>query len=304
MRALTQALQRFKNPSIRQSPARQSPVIEVNDSPIHGAGVFAKKDCRPGSVIELAPLILLSQTDRDLLQHTALFGYYFVINHSNPDPNPDLDPDSDPNPDYAIAMGLGASSLYNHSPEANAAYSISIEDQVITIRDHRPIRKGEEITLNYNGSPDDPNPVYFPPSPSSLSSPQSPPPSPPSPPPASQSPPPQSPRPSPPPDLYLRDLPLKGRGVFCTRPIPAGTLIETSILLVLPAPDYPPISHTRNHALYPNATYEIDHANRLIRYYAREDISDTTEICINYDGAEGSEGSEEWFKTRNIHCSH
>lgn len=288
MRALTNPFQLFKKPPIRQPKA-----IAIKNSPIHGQGVFAKKNCRPGTIIEIAPVILLSQAERELLRHTLLFGYYFVVD----------------DPDYAIAMGLGTSSLFNHSHEANAEYSISIEDQAITISACKPIRKGEEITLNYNGRPDDPTPVYFPPGSAE-----------------------QAEYPELPnggkieKQLHLRDIPGKGRGVFCNRRIAAGSLIETSILLVLPAADYPPISHTRltdyifhfdkdqqltamalgfgslyNHALYPNATYDIDHVKRLIRYYATENISDGKEICINYDG---SAGSDEWFKARNISYSH
>jgi SET domain-containing protein len=301
MRAFTKAVQLFKRSSPHRNPVtRQSNAIEIKNSPIHGQGVFAIEDCPPGTIIEIAPVILLSQPERELLRHTLLFGYYFVVDH----------------PDYAIAMGLGASSLLNHSHEANAEYSISIEDQAITITARKRIRKGEEITLNYNGSPDDPTPVYFPPLPTEQdASPEQP---------AS----PQEPAFRDPADkqLYLRDMPKKGRGVFCHHPIPSGSLIETSILLVFPAPDYPPISHTRltdyifhfdkdqqwtalalgfgslyNHALYPNASYEIDHGRRLIRYYATENIAVGTEICINYDG---SAGSEEWFKIRNIPYSY
>jgi hypothetical protein len=279
--------QLFKKPAIQQAKA-----IEFKKSPLHGQGVFAKEEFRPGKIIEISPVVLLSQREKELLRHTLLFGYYFLIDH----------------PEYAIAMGLGASSMFNHSYVANAEYTIAIEDQVITIRALTLIRKGEEITLNYNGHPDDNTPVYFPPESTEFAEyPEFP------------------DRGKDKKQLYLKIIPAKGRGVFCKKHIKAGSLIETSPLLVLPAQDYPAISHTRltdyifhfdkdkrltalalgfgslyNHALYPNATYDIDHVNRLITYYASENISDGKEICINYDG---SPGSEEWFKTRNIGSS-
>lgn len=272
---------------------RQATTIEIRKSPLHGHGVFAAKGFRPGSIIEISPVVLLSQQEKELLRHTLLFGYYFVLD----------------DPEYAIAMGLGASSLFNHSYSANAEYSISTEDQAVTIRARKVIRKGEEIMLNYNGHPDDDTPVDFPPvSTGWVEYPEFP------------------VGGSPKQRLYLKVITGKGRGVFCKKRIKAGNLIETSPLLTFPAQDFPAISHTQlrdyifhfdkenrmtalalgfgslyNHALYPNATYEIDHANRLIRYFALEAISDGKEICINYDG---SPGSEQWFKTRNITCSY
>lgn len=288
MRLWAKAGQWLKKPAITQPKT-----IEIKRSRLHGQGVFAKKTFRPGSIIEISPVILLSRQDKELLRHTLLFGYYFVVD----------------DPDYAIALGLGASSMFNHSYAANAEYTLSTDDQVITISACKSIRAGEEIMLNYNGGADDSTAVYFPPEPAE--SPQPP-----------QPPEPQDDAQRPKTRLYLKTIPGKGRGVFCKKHIRAGTLIETCAMLILPSPDYPFISHTQlkdyifhfdkenqvtalalgfgslyNHALYPNATYEIDHTNRLISYYAMENISAGREICINYDG---SPGSEEWFKTRKI----
>lgn len=274
----------FKRPGTRQ-PA----TTRIQKSPIHGLGVFAKKDLRPRDIIEIAPVILLSSGEKKLLRGTLLFGYYFVVD----------------DPAYAIAMGLGMSSMFNHSYAANAEYTLSIDDQAITVRACKAIRKGEEITLNYNGVAGDDSVVYFPPEPVE---------------PADYPGLPDDEGPKQP--LYLKVIPGKGRGVFCKSRIKAGSLIETCPLLVLPPQDYPAITHTRlsdyifhfdketrltalalgfgslyNHALYPNASYSIDHARRLITYYAAENISRGMEICINYDG---SPGSEEWFKTRAI----
>lgn len=119
--------------------------IEIKESAIHGRGVFACRKFRSGAVIETAPLILLSATDKTFLQTTSLFSYYFLI-------------DSAATP---AALGLGYSSVYNHSGTANAVYSISLKDASLIIKACKTILPGEEITLNYNGSPDDPSPVYF-----------------------------------------------------------------------------------------------------------------------------------------------
>ena len=121
--------------------------IEVKQSAIHGRGVFARQKIRKGELIEKSPIILLDKTERELLQLTSLFGYYFVLKN-----------DKTP-----AALGLGLSSLYNHSYNANAFYAINIKKAIIIFKSVADINAGEEITINYNGSPFDQSPVYFPP---------------------------------------------------------------------------------------------------------------------------------------------
>lgn len=122
--------------------------IEVKKSLLHDRGVFATIQFNPGDIIEEAPIILLQQHERELLQPTSLFGYYFLIADEN----------------TPVALGLGYSSLYNHHGHANAVYTISLKSKSIIIKAHKAIYRGKEITLNYNGNPDDNTPVYFLPS--------------------------------------------------------------------------------------------------------------------------------------------
>ncbi len=120
--------------------------IEIKQSNIHGRGVFACKKFKPGAVIETAPLILLSTADKEYLQATTLYHYYFVIDNTA----------------TPAALGLGYSSVYNHSYTANAVYTVALEKTALIIKAYKTILPGEEITLNYNGKADDPSPVYFP----------------------------------------------------------------------------------------------------------------------------------------------
>lgn len=119
--------------------------IEIKQSALHGRGVFACKAFKAGAVVEAAPVILLQKEERDFLRGTALFNYYFLIADEN----------------STVALGLGYSSLYNHAYSANALYSISLKDKTITIKACKNISMGDEITLNYNGNPDDATAVYF-----------------------------------------------------------------------------------------------------------------------------------------------
>lgn len=133
-------LQLFKKRSIAQPEG-----IEIKQSPLHGRGVFACTTFKPGAVIETAPVIIMEQQDKDFLQATSLFNYYFVVGDKK----------------FPVALGLGYSSLYNHAYKANAVYSISLKEETITIAACRLINPNDEITLNYNGKPDDATPVYF-----------------------------------------------------------------------------------------------------------------------------------------------
>jgi uncharacterized protein len=119
--------------------------IEMSKSSIHGQGVFAKITFKPGQLIEKVPIILIPDSEKELLQQSKLFDYYFLVN----------------NKDTPLAIGLGYSSLYNHSSQANASYIISLKEGSLTIKACKKIRPGDEITLNYNGQPDDATPVYF-----------------------------------------------------------------------------------------------------------------------------------------------
>jgi hypothetical protein len=124
--------------------------------------------------------------------------------------------------------------------------------------------------------------------------------------------------------LFIRETPAKGRGVFCNRLIKKEECIEVCPLLLLPAGDSDRLINTclhdylfdfdmaegtlalvfgfgslYNHATRSNASYILDREYQVMRYYALEDIPPGREICINYAGASGGE-SREWFTSRGI----
>lgn len=123
----------------------KSMFLYVDNSAIHGLGVFTQKICTPGEIIEQCPLILMNETDTRLLEDTALYNYYFIV-ESRKTP---------------AAIGLGFSSLYNHAAPSNAAYHIDLSRQLIIIKAHCYIHAGEEITINYHGHPEDRSTVTF-----------------------------------------------------------------------------------------------------------------------------------------------
>jgi len=118
----------------------------VKDSPLHGRGVFAVKNLSRGALIEEAPAVFLSKEETEMFRHSMLFNYYYLVN----DPN------------CPAVFGFGFSSFYNHSSRSNAFYEFDPKRRSIRFYAYRRIMAGDEITINYNGRPNDDVPVYFP----------------------------------------------------------------------------------------------------------------------------------------------
>jgi SET domain-containing protein len=58
-------------------------------------------------------------------------------------------------------MALGYVPLYNHSYMSNCEYDMDYDNDIITIKTVRPIKAGEELTINYNGKWNNPARVWF-----------------------------------------------------------------------------------------------------------------------------------------------
>lgn len=59
----------------------------------------------------------------------------------------------------AIALGYG--SLFNHSYHPNARFELNLDKQTIDFYALQSIDPGEEITINYNGDPQDRSKLWF-----------------------------------------------------------------------------------------------------------------------------------------------
>ena len=98
-----------------------------------GRGVFAGRTFAVGELIEVCPVIPLTEAEATTCATTVLDDYFFEWG-----PNGAA---------YALALGYG--SLYNHSNDPNAAFVLRTRLLQIVFRAVRPIRKGEEITIDY-----------------------------------------------------------------------------------------------------------------------------------------------------------
>jgi SET domain-containing protein len=113
--------------------------------PGKGRGVFSYEPIEPGEVIEICPMIPLEGMDLKALDGTPLYDYYFLWGKNEEQ--------------AAIALGYG--SLYNHDYAPNATYDMYFEEKIIVVYALRAIAAHEEITFNYNGSPEAAERVWF-----------------------------------------------------------------------------------------------------------------------------------------------
>ena len=128
-----------------------SPLIYVRTMPkrgIGGRGVFASQDIPEGAVIEQSPVIIVPSKDLYAASKVKTVLGYYAFSWTTGKNAKD-------------AIPFGFISLCNHSYRPNASYNIDRPSRSLFITSLRRIRKGQEITLNYNGDPDCQNPVWF-----------------------------------------------------------------------------------------------------------------------------------------------
>ncbi|MEP6927568.1 MAG: SET domain-containing protein-lysine N-methyltransferase [Ginsengibacter sp.] len=115
-----------------------------------GRGVFTKQKIDANVIVEESPVIVMSSEDRVNLDKTLLHDYIFEWGKEKKD-------------QIAIrcCMALGFVPLYNHNYESNCEYFMDFEKETIQIKTIRPIRKGEELTINYNGNWNDNKKIWF-----------------------------------------------------------------------------------------------------------------------------------------------
>lgn len=110
-----------------------------------GRSVFTNAPIAAETVIEVAPVIVMSGNDRIHLDQTLLHDYIFEWGEQ-------LD---------KCALALGWVSIYNHAPVSNCEYIMDYEHDRIIIKTVKAIPANEELTINYNGDFNDPKPVWF-----------------------------------------------------------------------------------------------------------------------------------------------
>jgi SET domain-containing protein len=120
------------------------PIIEIKTTRNKGRGVFAAKDFGTGEIIEICPILPLTPTERKHCEKTLLAYYIYPWRSTR-----------------SAALVFGYGSIYNHSYIPNADWKQNFRDTTMVYRATKPIKRGEEITINYNGEPDDNTPIEW-----------------------------------------------------------------------------------------------------------------------------------------------
>jgi SET domain-containing protein len=110
-----------------------------------GRGVFTSEDIPAGTVVEVAPVLVMSREERKLLDQTLLHDYIFEWDTGK----------------GQCCMALGYVPVYNHSYRSNCEYEMDREHGRISIRSVHFIKAGEELFINYNGEWNDAKPLWF-----------------------------------------------------------------------------------------------------------------------------------------------
>jgi uncharacterized protein len=110
--------------------------IEIRTSPGRGRGIFAREPIAPGTLIETAPVIVLSSPDCPTLDQTIIYDYYFHW-------------DGDPDGEGRGALALGLVTLCNHSSRPRARVERNHARLTLDLVAIRQIEPGEEVTIDY-----------------------------------------------------------------------------------------------------------------------------------------------------------
>lgn len=120
--------------------------LYINETKRKGRGIFTKKSIKADTLIETAPVIIMSKEDRVHIDKTLLHDYIFEWQPDGAD---------------MCCMALGWIPLYNHSYQSNCEYFMDYDEKAMFIKSIRDIKAGEELTINYNGPWNDEKKLWF-----------------------------------------------------------------------------------------------------------------------------------------------
>ncbi|MFT3948355.1 MAG: hypothetical protein QM763_15400 [Agriterribacter sp.] len=86
-----------------------SDFLYIDSAKDKGRGVFTRKKIKPGTIIEISPVIVMSAEERKLIDQTLLHDYIFVWGDK----------------EDQCCMAMGYIPVYNHSYQSNCEYFLT-----------------------------------------------------------------------------------------------------------------------------------------------------------------------------------
>lgn len=111
----------------------------------YGRGMFATRKFVKGELIERAPVVAIDEKKWPNAAKTILSDYAF---------------DWGENDEHA-AIAMGYISIYNHSYSPNAQLEQMLDEMMMEIIAIKDIEADEQITINYNGDPENKDELWF-----------------------------------------------------------------------------------------------------------------------------------------------
>lgn len=125
--------------------SQRIPHLYIAPSDIDDRGVFSSEAISAGDIIEICPVIIIPKDEMEYIKKTVLYNYYFDWDEK----------------DKTGAIALGYGSLFNHAYQPNAQYLWDYEFTSLKFYALKDIAAGEELTINYNGDPENQEKVWF-----------------------------------------------------------------------------------------------------------------------------------------------
>lgn len=122
--------------------SNQRKKLEIRIFPGKGRGVVAAEPIAEGELIERAPVVVMPAEERAWMDKGLLFTYVFMWEKG-------LSEQELYKGNGKAGIALGYISLLNHSYTANCTFVRRFDQQLLDVVALRPIKPGEELTIDY-----------------------------------------------------------------------------------------------------------------------------------------------------------
>lgn len=125
-----------------ETPTLHTSPVKILSTPDKGRGIYASQDLKPGTLIDISPVLLLNDAEYygggkegegKGVEGSCLRGYVFTWRGKEKG--------------FALALGMG--SLFNHSIVPNVSFELNRSAYTIQYKTFKSVKEGEELCIFY-----------------------------------------------------------------------------------------------------------------------------------------------------------